>query len=151
MDTIKEQLYQYCQRYVRERSARIRQQLADLRESLDSETKSSSGDKHETGRAMIQLEQERLAAALQEARRLEQDAERLPKPGAAVGTLGPGSLIRCAGQWYYISIGAGACEVGEIRYFCISPASPAGKQFLGKVPGEEVVLPAGTFRIEEHR
>lgn len=150
MNRVKQQLYEYCQRYVRDRSARIRKQLEDLRESLDSETKSSSGDKHETGRAMIQLEQERLAQALQEARRLELDAERLPKPASPHGPLAPGSLVRCMGQWYYIGIGAGAVELDGTRYFCISPASPAGMQFLGKAPGDEVVLPAGTFRIEEH-
>lgn len=150
MIAIKQQLFQYCRRYVAERSERIRRQLADLRESLDSETKNSSGDKHETGRAMIQLEQERLARALMEARRLEQDAERLPKPGPASGPLAPGSLVRCGGQWYYIGIGAGSVEVDGTRYFCISPASPAGKQFLGKLPGDEVVLPSGTFRVETH-
>ncbi|MBC2838096.1 3-oxoacyl-ACP synthase [Robiginitalea sp. SC105] len=150
MTGIKQQLYQFCQHYVQERTARLRRQLADLRESLDAEDKNSSGDKHETGRAMIQLEQERLAQALREAERLESDAQRLPRPAIATGPLGPGSLVRCAGQWYYIGIGAGATEVDGTRYFCISPASPAGMQFMGKQPGDSVTLPSGTFRIEAH-
>lgn len=148
--TTKQHLYAFCQHYVRERTARIRQQLSDLRESLDSETKNSSGDKHETGRAMIQLEQERLAAALQEAQRLEREAGRLPKPGTASGPIAPGSLVRCAGQWYYMSIGAGSVDVAGTRYFCISPASPAGMQFMGKQTGALAKLPSGTFSIEEH-
>lgn len=147
---IKQQLYRYCRDYAGQRVRRLRQQLADLRESLDSETKNSTGDKHETGRAMIQLEQEQVAQALREAERLEQDAERLPKPSPAAGPLAPGSLVRCGEHWYYIGIGAGAVTLDGQRYFCISPASPAGLQFLGKSKGDTVVLPAGTFRIEEH-
>ena len=46
-------------------------------ESLDSESKSSAGDKHETGRAMAQLEMEKLGGQYESARKLLLIANRL--------------------------------------------------------------------------
>ena len=40
--------------------AEAKARMASLKESLGAESKSSAGDKHETGRAMIHLEQERV-------------------------------------------------------------------------------------------
>ncbi|MDO6425302.1 hypothetical protein, partial [Saccharophagus degradans] len=39
--------------------------IQDYQEDLNSETKSSAGDKHETGRAMLQLEMEKLGQQYQ--------------------------------------------------------------------------------------
>ena len=55
---MKKALLEFCWNYVNERSERLKKQSGELQESLGSETKSSAGDKHETGRAMVQLEQE---------------------------------------------------------------------------------------------
>ena len=48
---LKKQLYDFCKNFADNRISRIRLNIADFKESLDSETKSSAGDKHETGRA----------------------------------------------------------------------------------------------------
>ena len=40
--------------------------ILDAQNGLQSESKSSAGDKHETGRAMLQLEAEKLGKQLQE-------------------------------------------------------------------------------------
>ena len=63
---IKESLLHFCQDYVRQKQEVLKKRGASLQESLNSETKSSAGDKHETGRAMVQLEQEKLGQQLQE-------------------------------------------------------------------------------------
>jgi len=47
----------------------IQREFDALQESLLSQTKSSAGDKHETGRAMAQLEQEKLSRQLTETRK----------------------------------------------------------------------------------
>ncbi|MWD30855.1 3-oxoacyl-ACP synthase, partial [Aquicoccus sp. SCR17] len=68
----KEQLLKFCWDYVDTRTERLKKSAAALQESLNSETKSSAGDKHETGRAMVQLEQEKLAQQLVELDRLKE-------------------------------------------------------------------------------
>ena len=42
----------------------IQTQLGELKEANTNETKSTAGDKHETGRAMVHLEQEKLYSQL---------------------------------------------------------------------------------------
>ena len=37
----------------------MKKSILELQQSLDSETKSSAGDKHETGRAMLQIDLEK--------------------------------------------------------------------------------------------
>ena len=56
MNAIKEKLYIACEAYVDERIKRIEAAMAGLESDLENETKSSAGDKYETGREMINLE-----------------------------------------------------------------------------------------------
>ena len=56
---IKQQLYNLCLEFVDSRYQTIQNTINEIQVSLTSETKSSAGDKHETGRAMLQLEMEK--------------------------------------------------------------------------------------------
>ena len=51
---IKEKLYTKCIQFIENRHQTIQNSISEIQESLLSETKSSAGDKHETGRAMLQ-------------------------------------------------------------------------------------------------
>ena len=57
---IKEKLFFHCENYLQKRKDLLEQRKNELQLALTSETKSSAGDKHETGRAMIQIEREKL-------------------------------------------------------------------------------------------
>ena len=57
-------VYTCVEKELQSRIERIQIQFDELQKSLTNETKSSAGDKHETGRAMAQLEQEKLSKAL---------------------------------------------------------------------------------------
>ena len=56
MISIKESLYNECKNALNLRLKVLQQTISDIETNLQSETKSSAGDKHETGRAMLQLE-----------------------------------------------------------------------------------------------
>jgi len=62
--TLKENLYQQCVLTVENRFKTIQEIISSHQKSLNSETKSSAGDKHETGRAMLQLEMEKAGQQL---------------------------------------------------------------------------------------
>ena len=62
----KQQLYTKCQDFLNGRLEVIQSKILDIQNSLQSETKSSAGDKHETGRAMLQLEREKTGHQLAE-------------------------------------------------------------------------------------
>ncbi|HSY60679.1 MAG TPA: hypothetical protein VK796_02335, partial [Cytophaga sp.] len=71
MTSQKNTLYAYCTDYVTERITRLKTEIKKTQSSANEETKSSAGDKYETGRAMAQLEIEKNTKQLAEAERLQ--------------------------------------------------------------------------------
>ena len=61
---IKEALFEQCEVFVNKRLYNIENVISSNQRALQSETKSSAGDKHETGRAMLQLEMEKAGQQL---------------------------------------------------------------------------------------
>ena len=57
--SLKKQLYLFCVDYVESKLTNLQSALASAREAVSDDSKSTAGDKHETGRAMAQLEQEK--------------------------------------------------------------------------------------------
>lgn len=117
--------------------SRIKKQIADVQESLTSETKSSAGDKHETGRAMVQLEREKLGTQLAETEKMQLVMHRI-LPDTTNTIAGMGALIATNGPYYYIAISAGEVTFEGATIYCISPATPIGKGLLGKSAGESL-------------
>lgn len=132
---IKDELRRFCESFAEERIYRIRNSIESINDSLKSETKSSAGDKHETGRAMIQLEREKLGHQLYEAEKMRQilaGISTADNPAKVV----QGSLVVTADSAYYISISAGAFKKGSTQIYCVSALSPIGKILLGKSEGQ---------------
>lgn len=136
---MKKELLEFCWKQVDERTARLKKQSHELQESLGSETKSSAGDKHETGRAMVQLEQEKLGQQLQEL-----DATRsilnkiiIEKPSDKIRL---GSLVKTSMADYFIAISGGAFKKNDSVVYCISVNAPIARLLLGKEKGERFVF-----------
>lgn len=136
---IKQDLYQFCDIYVSGRIARIRKQISAIVESLASETKSSAGDKHETGRAMLHLEREKLGQQLAEAEKMKQ---LLSKVDINTNTdlVGLGNLVITHQGSYFVAISAGEFKNRDIQVFCISANTPIGKLILKKSIGDTVIF-----------
>ena len=56
MSRLKEQLYLLCTAYIKSKEAEIRKSIAEAQEAANDDTKSSAGDKFETGRELMQQE-----------------------------------------------------------------------------------------------
>ncbi len=132
---VKEKLYLFCKGYANTRIELLKKQLEELKASLGSETKSSAGDKHETGRAMLQLEQEKLGKQMQEAEALYKVLQQIPKDNKPENAA-LGSLVTTNKHRYYIAISAGKHEVGNQVVYCISASTPIGKLLLRKQVGD---------------
>lgn len=132
---IKEELLLECQNYVNHRLQRVQDAIAGIQESLTSETKSTAGDKHETGRAMLQLEREKAGKQLAEVQKLQQI---LTKINLSISSshIHLGSLIVTSKANYFISISVGEIHIAETSYFAIAANSPIGKLLLGKSEGD---------------
>nr|GFD49124.1 hypothetical protein [Tanacetum cinerariifolium] len=75
--TAKPAFYLACLAYVQMRLVAARAGMAAAQESSNSETKSSAGDKYETGREMANQERDRHAAQLYEAQKLLADLQKI--------------------------------------------------------------------------
>lgn len=135
--SLKEKLYQLCVEFVDSRLQTIQQTIESNQKALTSETKSSAGDKHETGRAMLQLEMEKAGQQLQAVQQMKEIIAKLNLNSFEVISLG--SLVETNLGTYFISISAGQLQLENNIYFAISTSSPIGKLLLGKKVGEELV------------
>ncbi len=146
--TLKQTLLKTCGELVNHKIAAL--QLADkeAQEAANNETKSSAGDKYETGRAMAHLEKERIASQLNQLHNL-QKALSLIKSDRLNETITVGSVVFTPQMNYYISVGLGAVEVAGQKFFCISPVSPIGKIFLEKAGDGEVSFQGRQIRVEK--
>ncbi|WP_421813273.1 3-oxoacyl-ACP synthase [Flagellimonas sp.] len=131
---MKKALLEFCWSYVDDRTARLKKQGDELQESLGSETKSSAGDKHETGRAMVQLEQEKLGQQVQElsATRSILNKINIDSPSNKIRL---GSLVKTSIADYFIAISAGAFKHNNREVYCISANAPIARLLLGKEKG----------------
>ena len=135
----KADLLVHCQQYVQQRIDTARQAMEAAQESANSESKSSAGDKYETGRAMAQLERDRHAQLLAEALKLEQDLNRL-NVEKQHETVQPGSLVFTNRGAFFISISAGKLSLDGTDYFAVSPASPIATALAGRKTGDEITF-----------
>ncbi len=139
-------LYQFCQAFIDERSNRILSQIKELQTALGSETKSSAGDKHETGRAMIQLEREKLGQQLAEVQDLNRVMQKIDisskKTAAALG-----SLVKTTKTNYFLAISAGEFKSGDSLNYCISLNTPIGIMLLGKTVGDTIGFNGSVLKI----
>ncbi|MBC7848653.1 MAG: 3-oxoacyl-ACP synthase [Chitinophagaceae bacterium] len=125
----------------------LKNQLSDLSASTANETKSTAGDKYETGRAMLQIEQDNVRTQLQQV--LEQKA--------ALDTIGidkksiiieRGSLILTNNGWFFLSIALGKQLIDAVSVTAISPQSPLGSKMIGLKVSDRFQLNQKDYQIE---
>lgn len=115
------------------------QEIISIRESKNNDTKSSAGDKFETGRAMAQMELEKMERALSRSTKLLKDLDliNLEKHYQQVEF---GSLIITNKENYFASFGLGKVTVDSKDYYAISLASPIGQVIRQKRVGDRLVF-----------
>jgi len=140
----KKSLHSLCLQLLEEKMAEVKNQISELNQSFADEGKSSAGDKHETARAMAQLEVEKLHQQLHQ---FESQINVLKKlnPDFHSETIQTGSLIRTDKGNFYIAIPLGKVDDTMV----ISAASPLGKEMIGKKVGDDVVFNKTKYEIRK--
>lgn len=148
IQTLKKKLHAACLKQTEEKRQTCLQALRAVQESLSSETKSTAGDKHETGRAMIQLERERLGAQLA---KIEEELTELHKidPTEICDRVRQGAVVMTSGMNYFVGLSIGALKVDGIDFFAISLQSPIGMELNGKTKGSKINFRGRDFEILE--
>lgn len=135
---LKQNIHSACLVLLDEKIAAMQKQLEELSEGAADEGKSSAGDKHETGRAMAQLEQEKIGKQLLESERQKNLLLR-----------NPGTLIKANGNYLFVAVALGKISVDGNAVMVISPQSPLGAKLAGVKKGDTVNMNGTVYRIEE--
>jgi hypothetical protein len=137
-------LHALCQAFIEQRIVAARTAMQAAQESSSSETKSSAGDKYETGREMANAERDRNAAHLQQAQQLQAELARI-NPELPCDAVRPGALVHTTMGQFYISTSAGKLENTEV--FAVSSAAPVAVALKGLRAGEETVFNGKVVRV----
>lgn len=141
-------LYNLCLDQVTIRMQSAQDALELLQADANNETKSSAGDKYETGRAMVQLEMEQHTQQLNEATRQKQVLQKLDIHTRHTSAQ-PGSVIITDQGNYFLAIPAGQLKIGDTVFFAITVSSPIGAKLLKVKAGDDFSLNNRHYKVLE--
>lgn len=146
MPSFKQQLHEYCTQRLAEKLAAVDHAVAETRESIAGETKSSAGDKYETAREMLQQEIDKY---LLQRRDLQQQQDALARivPEGTSELVVPGSVVQTGNGTFYIAVSIGKAVIEGQTVFIVSPASPVGSLLLGQKAGARLAWNGGVLHI----
>lgn len=135
----KAQLHAHCLQLIDTRIAELQAAIATVQESRNNETKSSAGDKYETGRAMMQQEEDKLLGRLDNTRQMRLQLTQLD-PAVVGRQVELGSLVQTNARTYYLSVSLGKVVLQGKTYFCISAEAPISQLLLGKQADDRIQI-----------
>lgn len=144
---IKQLLYNACSNFIEQRFQTIKRTIDEIQISLTSETKSSAGDKHETGRAMLQLEREKAGNQLAEIQKTKELLSKI-NTSKSLNKVSLGSVVYTSGANYFIAISAGELSVSNQKFYAISSNTPIGKLLMSKAVGDVIKFRNQEFILE---
>ena len=143
---LKKQLFEHCNSQLMEKRQTILGAIDTVEESMRQEGKSTAGDKHNTARANMQLERERLGSSLQLVEQLFHRLERIDTE-ATGPPIRIGSLVETTAGRFYLAIPCDAMPYKGKSIYCMGPESPLAKELLGKSPGDAYQINGRSFSV----
>lgn len=130
------------------RISTIQSEFNLYKESAANETKSTAGDKHDTSKSMMQLEQEKLGAQLQALKDQKKILQRL-KEIELSDRIGFGSFVETENEYFLIGISSRSSMLsGEKKpLHFISIQTPIGQALQGLQSGSDIGFNGKTYQI----
>lgn len=132
---------------VSEKIQALQHEIEQLRLDISSDSKSTAGDKHETSRAMAQLEMEKLGSQIIDYQKQLQSIRQFQSLHGSSDTIKTGSLVELSNGWFFLGLGIGKVTFQSTDVFCLSLQSPLGQQLFNKKIGQEINLPNLNLKI----
>lgn len=140
--------YAACLAYVQQRLAAARAGVAAAQEAANADTKSSAGDKYETGREMAAQERNRHATQLREAQQQLADLQKL-SPELPADAVRLGAVAATTLGVFYVSIGAGRLRTAEgVEFVAVSAEAPLVRALAGLGAGGQTAFNNRQIRVE---
>lgn len=133
----KEEILNILKDKISEKILTLENLIAETRASSN-DTKSSMGDKYETGREMLQQEINNLQVQLNEVLKQENLLSTISYKESSKSE--KGALVQTDKGFFYITVSLGNVNYEQVKIFCISPDSPLAKALQDKTEGEQISL-----------
>ena len=146
MLSFKQKCIQHYNHYLNDRVNTLREMIVDLTEDSLNDAKGSAGDKHETGLAMMHLEQEKLNKKLLELLDAQSKFLKIDYSIASNQVI-LGSLIEANDTYFLIAVALPKIEVDGKPVFGMSPQSPLGELFMGKKKNDFIIFNGKNYSI----
>ena len=144
---LKHKIYAHCLRVLSLKIEEIKKAMGEVSEGIADDSKSSAGDKHETSRAMAQIEMEKIAKQLSEAVEQKTMLEKLQLNSSSSKII-KGSLVKTNTVYFFISVAIGRITVDNISVIAISPHSPISIKLIGLKTNDTAQLNGIKYFIE---
>lgn len=113
--------------------------LKIAQESANEESRSTAGDKHDTAKAMAQLEVEKAGKNLIENEKLLKQLQQID-PSKKLNHVQLGAVVITKSANYFISSSLGKTVLADQTYFAISIVSPIGQAMKGLKKGDSFLF-----------
>ena len=140
------ELIKACRSFLQQKSEVVERAMKGLKDDLENESKSSAGDKYETGREMINIEWNKLSIQLNEYEKLSKILNRIEDHKAS-GRAVLGSLVKTEAANYFVSIPAGEIQTEKEKFYAVGVQAPVAQKLLGKRVGDDFEMNGRTIKI----
>ncbi|WP_192347972.1 hypothetical protein [Algoriphagus sp. Y33] len=149
MNTFKEKVYQTAIAQVKEKINLLKTERKAINDGILEDTKSSAGDKFETGREMMSRDLMTVENQLKQANFEFDELCRLQAIKEPSSSVQEGSLVQVGKDKYLISVSLGQITVDGQKLFMLSKNSPLGEILVGAKKDEQVEFRGKSIRITE--
>lgn len=132
---------------VSQKIERIKAELDDLKDGNAQNSKSTAGDKHDTERAMVHLEIEKLSKSLSIEYAILNDIEQI-KADSINSVVSNGSFVETSRGIFLIGAACGKVYINSTSVFCISAHSPLAIELNSKSVGDVAQVNGNDFQIK---
>lgn len=147
MPQFKQHIIEACKSNLTNKIQALSLIMQEVTDSANNETKSSAGDKHETARAMMQLEQEKLSKQIADLAEQKNEFDKIDFTKAS-SQIGQGSLVETNKGFFLIATSIGKIVVNDKTVFVISNKSPLAQQLIGLSAGSTINFNSVEYQIK---
>lgn len=141
----KETLILHCQTILNEKISVLKNELENIKDSTENEDKNSSGDKFETGHAMLHQQKEKIMVQMVDFLEMKNTIDHIEATKISK-QVEIGSLIKTTALDFFLSVHLGKIVIDNEIIFALSVKSPIGQQLMHKKVNDEFI-----FKNESHR
>ncbi len=138
----------FAQEVIDDKVSKAKEYMNSIEQSIQGESKSTAGDKHDTTRELMQQERNKAAQNLSNQILVQKTLIQLLNSSSSE-RVGFGSLIETDKGSIFIGLALGRILYNQVYVVCISPLSPLARAFQGSVEGDCVGFNSIQYEIQK--